>query len=101
MGKPEEHRSKWAFGLTIVFSVLIFTSFLFYKGYVTFGNNVVSNTQVANVVSAGPIISPIESTKETFKAAFAEIGKQYQQLKDSMSAVFVPFITGIDVYQRK
>jgi hypothetical protein len=106
MEKGEEERNKWALGLSVVLSVLIFTSFAFYKGYLNFGSNNVlahknSQNQVANVVSIGSVPSPIQNTKNTFKAAFDEIGKQYNKLTDSLSAVFVPFITGIEVYDRK
>jgi hypothetical protein len=106
MREPEAYRNKWAAGLTIVVSVFIFVSFAFYKGFISFGDGGAfakkdSAAQVANVVSADKAPSPIESTGETFKAAFGEIGKQFQQFKDSMSAVLVPFVTGIDVYERK
>lgn len=107
MTKPEEHRNRWALGLTITFFVLIFVSFAFYKGYLGFGkDNIIatqqkSGNQVANIASAESVPSPLQNTKETFIAAFEEIDKKYQEFKDSMSAVFVPFITGIEVYERK
>jgi hypothetical protein len=106
MQKPEEHRNKWALGLSVTLSILIFTSFAFYKGYLSFGGNNIlaqqkSNTQMAAVVSAESAPSPIENTKKTFEAAFGEINKQYKSFTNSLSAVFVPFITGIEVYQRK
>ncbi len=105
MEKPEEHRNKWAFGLAVVFSIFIFTGFAFYRGFLSLNINIgKTSAQVANVVSvvsAKSVPSPIETSKETFSAAFSEIGKQYQSFKDSMEAVFVPFVSGIDVYQRK
>jgi hypothetical protein len=102
MEKSEEHRNKWAFGMTIVFSALIFTSFAFYRGFISFGGGTVkSSAQLANVVSAESVPSPIETSKNTFMAAFGEINKQYQDFKDSMASVLVPFISGIDVYERK
>jgi hypothetical protein len=107
MEKSEEHRNKWALGLSVTFSILIFTSFTFYKGYLSFGshNDVITRqnpgNQIAAVVSAETAASPIENTKKTFEAAFGEISKQYQSFTDSLSAVFVPFITGIEVYKRK
>ena len=105
MEKSEEHRNRWALGLAVVCSVFIFTGWAFYNGYLNFGNNgTIAGQKSANqasVVSAKKVPSPVENTKETFKTAFGEIGKQYQDLKDSMSAVFVPFITGIEVYERE
>ena len=104
MERPEEHRNKWALGLTVTLSVIIFFSFAFYRGYVSFGGGgaIIAKqkptSQVASVISAP---SPIESSKTTFKAAFDEISKQYQDFKDSVSNVLVPFIEGIDVYERE
>ena len=103
MEQPEEHRNKWALGLATTLSLIILISFTFYRGYLSFGNQETvvtqkSTNQVASVVSAP---SPIENSKQTFKATFDEIGKQYQDFKDSVSNVLVPFIEGIDVYERK
>jgi hypothetical protein len=102
MAKSEEHRNKWAIGLSTSLTILIFVSFAFYKGYLSFGiNTSQSKTQVAAVVTASSAPSPFENTKETFRAAFSEIGKQYKQFTDSVSSVLVPFVTGIEVYERK
>lgn len=102
MQREEAHRNKWAFGLAVSFSVFIFISFTFYRGYLSFGNNsAVSQKQVANVVSADKVPSPIQNTKETFSTAFGEINKQYKEFTNSVSAVLVPFFTGIEVYERK
>lgn len=100
MQKPEEERNRWALGLTVTFSVLIFAGFAFYKGYLGFGGNAVFGGQTASVVSAEAVPSPVQNTKDTFEAAFGEIGKQYREFKDSVSSVLVPFITGIEVYKR-
>ncbi len=105
MQKPESHRHKWALGLTLFFSMLIFVSFAFYRGFISFGNTGTLADKkplnnMANVVSAESVPSPIENSRETFKSSFDGIKKQYQSFKDSVSSVFVPFITGIDVYQR-
>lgn len=106
MSKSEDHRNRWALGLSVTFSILIFTSFAFYKGYLNFGNNDIMaqekpRSQVATVISADLVPSPIENTKKTLEAAFGEISKQYKNFSDSISAVFVPFVTGIEVYDRK
>ena len=105
MQRSESYRQKSALGLTLFCSIIIFVSFGFYKGFISFGNagtlaNEKSSNNVANVVSAKSVPSPIENSKETFKSSFGDIKKQYQSFKDSVSAVFVPFITGIEVYQR-
>lgn len=102
MQREESHRNKWAFGLAVSFSFFIFVSFAFYKGYLSYGNgNAVPKNQVANVVSADLAPSPIQNTKQTFESAFSEINKQYKEFTNSVSAVLVPFFTGIEVYERK
>ena len=106
MQREEDHRNKWAFGLTLLMSIFVFTSFVFYKGFISFGNEGVlaqkgSRAEVATVISADLAPSPLESSKKTFSDAFDGIIKQYDLFKDSLSAVFVPFITGIEVYERK
>jgi hypothetical protein len=107
MEKPEEHRNKWALGLATTLTLIIFVSFAFYRGYLSFGNSGTiaevksQNQTAAAVLSVKSVPSPIENTKETFKSAFDEIGKQYGEFTDSMSNVLVPFFTGIEVYQRK
>ena len=103
MQREEAHRNKWALGLSVSLTVVIFLSFAFYKGFLSFGNDstmagIKSQNQVA---AAASVPSPVENTKETFSAAFGEIGKQYQQFTDSVSAVLTPFFTGIEVYDRK
>lgn len=105
MEKPEESRGRWALGLTVAFTVVIFFSFALHEGFVSFGNKgkiaeQKKETQVANVASS-KAPSPIESSKETFKAAFKEIGDQYTELKETILNVFVPFISGIEVYERE
>lgn len=105
MAQPEDYRNKWALGLTISLSILILASFTFYKGYLSFGESGAIaeqklGNQVANVISADSASSPIQNTKETFSAGIKEISKKYQELKDSVSDVLVPFVTGIEVYER-
>jgi hypothetical protein len=103
MAGSEEHRNKWALSLAVVFSLFIFVGFAFYRGYINinFGNNQRSTKNVASVVSAESAPSPLQNTKTTFKNAFDKIGEQYQQIKNSMANVLVPFVTGIEVYERK
>lgn len=106
MERDESYRGKWAFGLATTLSIIILFSFAFYKGYLSFGGDAnlasqKSSNQMANVISAEAVPSPIQNTKQVFGAAFDEIGKQYQELKDSFSSVFVPFISSIEVYERE
>ena len=106
MQREERYRNRWALGLTVTLSVFIFVSFAFYKGYLSLSNNGVvaqkeSVSQAANVIAADLAPSPFENSKKTFEAAFGEINKKFQEFKDSVSAVLVPFVTSIEVYERK
>lgn len=104
MEREEPYRNRWALGLTISLSFIIFTSFAFYKGYLSVGSPKIageSKSQTANVISAEKVPSPIESSASTFKSALHEIDRQYQSFKASISDVLVPFVTGIDVYERQ
>lgn len=106
MERDESYRGKWAFGLATTLSILILFSFVFYKGYLSFGGEAnlasqKSSSQMANVVSADVVPSPIQNTKQVFGAAFGEIGKKYKEFTDSVSSVFVPFVSSIEVYERE
>lgn len=106
MERDEEHRNKWAAGLTFAVSAIIFTGFAFYRGFISFDlggviAEIKPEKQTASVVSVESAPSPIENSKEIFIAAFEEINNQYQQFKKSVSNVLVPFVTGIEVYERK
>ena len=105
MEREESYRKRWALGLSIVLTVFIFVGFAFYKGYVGFGGGNIarqkSASQAANVISAENVISPIQSAKETFGTVLGELGKQYEKFKESVSDVFVPFVSGIEVYEKK
>ncbi|PIR40199.1 MAG: hypothetical protein COV33_01045 [Candidatus Zambryskibacteria bacterium CG10_big_fil_rev_8_21_14_0_10_34_34] len=106
MEKSEEYRNRWALGLTVVCSIFIFIGWGFFTGFLSFRNDnqVIgqkSGSQTASVVSAKLVPTPIENTKNTFKSVFNGMKEQYKEFKDSMADVFVPFITGIDFYERK
>ncbi len=106
MEREESHREKWALGLSVTMSVFILVGFAFYRGFITINHNepIVKRQiaeQSATVAAASEASSPISNTKEAFKAAFQEIHKKYNEAVSSVSAVIVPFVTGIDVYERK
>ena len=107
MQQPAEYRNRWAVGLSITLSLFIFMSYGVYKGFIDIGfsqSKIVETTEtvrVSNTASVNMAPSPFESSKKTIDVAFEEIGKQYTNLKNSVSAVFVPSFTGIEVYERK
>lgn len=108
MEREEGYRNRWAVGLSIGLSVFIFTGFAFYKGILRLDRGAVAaekpasaSQKAAVVVSAATAPSPFENSKRNLEAAFGEIGKQYDILKDSLSRVLVPFVTSIEVYERE
>lgn len=105
MEQPDSHRNKWALGLSITLSAFIFVGFAFYKGYLDLGSGKVADVQTPREVAAVAIAeeapSPIDNTKKTFEAAFIEIDRKYKELKKSVNDVMVPFVTGIEVYERE
>jgi len=101
MSGDAEYRSKWAFWLTASLTILIFLSFAIYKGMFGFNRaaSLASEKSAEEIVVKAP--SPIENSKQTFGSAFKEIKGQYDLFKESIAGVLVPFVTGIDVYERK
>ena len=102
MEQPEEHRNKWALGLAVSLTVLVFISFGIYRGFISFGGTGTvaqeSEKQIAATVVAS---SPFENSKGVFEGTWAEIEKQYRAFTDSMADVLVPFIEGIEIYERE
>jgi hypothetical protein len=102
MAKSEKYRNRWALGLSVTLSLLIFVSFGFYKGLLSFDSSyVMPKKQVANVISVDLVASPMQNTKETLLVGFKEINKQYQKIKNSLAEVLVPFVDGIGIYSGK
>ncbi len=107
MERDAAHRNKWAFGLATALSVFILVGFGFYKGYLSFENtNAVvakseKSNQTATVITAGKAPTPITNSKETIGGIFDEIKNQYSQFIESINSVLVPFVTGIEVYERE
>jgi hypothetical protein len=96
MERDESHRNKWAVGLSITISAFIFLGWAFYKDFIHLefvGNGTLVGktavSQEARAVSAVSPLSPIDNSKETFKAAFMEIEKRYATLKESITDVLV------------
>lgn len=102
MQKPERTRSNWALGLSTLITALILVSFGFYKGFLGFGTGAVRPyLEQASVLSVTQAPSPMQSTSEAFKSAWGEVSQKYNELKDEISNVLVPFFTSIEVYERK
>lgn len=99
MERPEAHRNKWALGLATTFSLVIFVAFGFYKGYLSIQNT--NQVEKVAIVPAEKAPSPIENSKTVFGEIFTDFKSKYTDLKESMAAVFVPFITSIEVYDNQ
>lgn len=104
MQQPEEHRKKWAAGLTIACSILVLTGFAFHKGFLSVNvSGILAKEEAPKQVAAAAAAdapSPVDNAKETFQAAFGEIKETYKEFTSSLSDVIVPFMTGIEVYQK-
>ena len=100
MSKPESYRNKWALGLTVICSVLVFVAFGFYRGFFSLNSMGQSQSQTAAAISAQAVPSPWQNTSTTFSNAFKKIDQQYQELKNSIFNVLVPFVSSIEVYER-
>ncbi|MEK7117178.1 MAG: hypothetical protein AAB861_00190 [Patescibacteria group bacterium] len=103
--QPESYRHKVAFFTTTVISLAIFVSWAGFKGYIGFPEGQVAYTPEQNVaaLTASQIepASPFDNSMNAFKAAFSKFGEEYNSLKESLSNVLVPFISGIEVYESK
>lgn len=104
--KPESHRHKVALGTSFLVTLLIAGVWAGQKGFFGFSEETVVTKNQVEVVDKNPVAknqkenSPLANTKNAFSAAFSEINVKYSEIKESMSSVIVPFMTGIDVYDK-
>ena len=92
--KSESTRRKIAFGTSLAISLLIFASWFYHKGYLDYGTPIIAQKSEETSV---PVV---KNTISSFDSVFTQIGKQYDAFKESVASVLVPFITGIDVYNK-
>lgn len=104
--KPEEHRRRLAFVFSLFLTLFIFTGWLNSKG--VFKTGTVANdtlapksTQTAQVLEASRAVSPIETSKRAASDTVLEIKKSIQKFSETVGDVLVPFVTGIEIYERK
>lgn len=109
--KPEKTRKTIALSVSGAVFLSMFSIWFYANGYFGFSKPTTitadpeSQTQLANVSSSlssdkKEYSSPFQNTKNVFSGTIEQISKQYDLLKESLSSVFVPFITSIDVYQK-
>lgn len=103
--RPESYRHKVAFFTSSIISLAIFVSWAGFKGYIGLPNGQVAYTPEQNVAALAATqtepASPFDNSINAFKAAFSQFGEEFESLKESLSNVFVPFISGIEVYESK
>ncbi|MEK7062638.1 MAG: hypothetical protein AAB946_01235 [Patescibacteria group bacterium] len=103
--QPESYRHKVAFFTTTVISLAIFVSWAGFKGYIGLPNGQVAyepeQNMAAILTSKTEAPSPFDNSINAFKAAFSQFGEEYNAIKESLSNVLVPFISGIEVYESK
>ena len=99
--KPEHVRHKIALGGAFLITLIIFVGWAFSKGFFGYSNTtVVTETKIVEK-TISQAKSPIGNTKSTFSSVFSGVSAQYDALKESVASVIVPFITGIDVYNKQ
>ncbi len=103
--KSEAEKRGIALGLSITITLLVAVGWAGERGLLGGGRgsvaesqNIDKSSQTAAVVKS---VSPVESSKRTLFQGLEGIQKSYQDFKESVSSVLVPFITGIEVYERK
>ncbi len=101
--KPESHKQGVALSLSLVITFLVALGWAGQRGMIGGGDlaeapKVENQNQTALSVNA---LSPIESSKQSLSSGLSQIKEVYDSFKDSLASVLVPFITGIEVYERK
>ncbi len=111
--RPESYRHKVAFFTAAALSLAIFISWAGAKGFISLPQGQVAygpdiqntsyqsklGTGQAAAVSEAP--SPLDNSINALKTAFSQFGDGFNSLKESFFNVFVPFISGIEVYESK
>jgi hypothetical protein len=120
--KPESYRHKVAAGSAFALTLMIAGVWAYTNGFFGFGTTTTvtrseSQQLIASVIASDSSVSasatktaprksdntansPLDNTKNAFGAAFGEMGKKFDMLKESLASVLVPFITGIEVYEK-
>lgn len=101
--KEERHRRRIALFSSLFVFVLVFSIWSVNRGIIKIfpdNDTKISNTGSINLASVSAL-SPIESSQKTLSHFLRRLNNSYLEIKESLSNVFVPFITSIEVYQRK
>ncbi len=102
--RGEEYRRRTALAASLLVFVSVLGVWSVQKGYLDFGSNnsiISKDRDISEIAKVESAPSPLDSSKGALNSIWSEINKTYIDFKDSVSSVFVPFITGIEVYERK
>lgn len=99
--KPEDARRRAALGMSLVITAIIFAGWLGSKGWIGLPQKNDTRLQTAQVIDAKNVESPIDTSKKALSGAGIEIKSAINDFNESISRVLVPFMTGIEIYERK
>ncbi len=102
--RDEEYRRKLAFFSSLIVLLLVFSVWSIERDIFELkskGNNLSLSNRSGQLASVASAPSPIDSSKQALDSVWSEVGKSFNDFKESLSNVFVPFFTGIEVYERK
>src|SRR6185436_19629216 len=104
--KPEEYRKKLALGISSGVLFVMLLSWVYLNGFLGFGEPIIAEknsnntSQTASVALSDSSISPFDSSKSTFSGILNSIADQYHLLVETIGSVMVPFVRGIEVYEK-
>lgn len=108
--KPESYRHKIALFTSTTFSLIVFVAWASFNGFIGMPKSSVAeenpsqNTATVSEASLNlseEALSPLGNSKSALKAALDQFSAQFGVLKESLSNVLVPFMSGIEVYESK
>lgn len=102
--RDEEYRRKFALYASLFVFVAVFGVWSLQRGILDLNSgrpDISKKENSGQLASVEAAPSPLDSSKEVAGSVWSELNKSYNELKESLSNVFVPFVTGIEVYERK
>ena len=107
-GMKESHKRSISIFLSSFFTIIFIFFWMIDRGFVGKSNESVENQSMAKVEKKEEIkstvsknMSPMEVIKRSVYSSAKSSKEIYLNIKESMASVFVPFITGIEIYERK
>lgn len=101
--KPEHHKRAISFGLSLVITLVIALGWAGQRGIL--GGEGEGMAEAPKIVptkqTASVALAPVESSKRSLTSGLESAKQAYLNFKESLANVLVPFVTGIEVYERK